>query len=89
MRSQSGTRCVQNWTHYRRLSRITDPDARTWYMNECADSRWSTRQLERQINPCSASAYLPARTRRPSPGNQKRPGSSPEISSATHMYWSF
>ena len=23
-----------NWTHYRRLSRITDPDARTWYMNE-------------------------------------------------------
>lgn len=39
-----------NWTHYRRLSRIPDPEARTWYMNECADSRWSTRQLERQIN---------------------------------------
>lgn len=39
-----------NWTHYRRLSRIPDPEARIWYMNECADSRWSTRQLERQIN---------------------------------------
>lgn len=39
-----------SWTHYRRLMRIPDPDARTWYMNECADSRWSTRQLERQIN---------------------------------------
>lgn len=39
-----------SWTHYRRLMRISDPDARTWYMNECADSRWSTRQLERQIN---------------------------------------
>ena len=34
----------------RRLIRIPDPEARTWYMNECADSRWSTRQLERQIN---------------------------------------
>ena len=30
--------------------RIPDSEARTWYMNECADSRWSTRQLERQIN---------------------------------------
>lgn len=39
-----------SWTHYRRLMRIPDPDARAWYMNECADSRWSTRQLERQIN---------------------------------------
>lgn len=39
-----------SWTHYRRLIRIPDPEARTWYMNECADSRWSTRQLERQIN---------------------------------------
>lgn len=39
-----------SWTHYRRLSRIPDPDARMWYMNECADAKWSTRQLERQIN---------------------------------------
>ena len=47
---RNALRSELNWTHYRRLSRITDPDARTWYMNECADSRWSTRQLERQIN---------------------------------------
>lgn len=39
-----------SWTHYRRLMRVSDPEARNWYMNECADSRWSTRQLERQIN---------------------------------------
>ena len=39
-----------SWTHYRRLSRVPDSDARIWYMNECADSHWSTRQLERQIN---------------------------------------
>lgn len=38
------------WTHYRRLSRIPDSEARMWYMNECAESHWSTRQLERQIN---------------------------------------
>lgn len=39
-----------SWTHYRRLIRISNSDSRMWYMNECADSRWSTRQLERQIN---------------------------------------
>lgn len=39
-----------SWTHYRRLMRVPNADARMWYMNECADSHWSTRQLERQIN---------------------------------------
>ena len=39
-----------SWTHYRRLIRIPSSDSRMWYMNERADSRWSTRQLERQIN---------------------------------------
>ena len=39
-----------SWSHYRRLMRVADSDDRTWYMNECAESHWSTRQLERQIN---------------------------------------
>lgn len=39
-----------SWTHYRRLSKVENPEARIWYMNECADANWSTRQLERQIN---------------------------------------
>ena len=39
-----------SWSHYSRLMRVVDADARTWYMNECAESRWSTRQLERQVN---------------------------------------
>lgn len=47
---RNALRTELSWTHYRRLSRIADPDARIWYMNECADSQWSTRQLERQIN---------------------------------------
>lgn len=43
---RNALRTELSWTHYRRLSRIADPDARAWYMNECADSKWSTRQLE-------------------------------------------
>jgi predicted nuclease of restriction endonuclease-like (RecB) superfamily len=30
--------------------RIPDEQARTFYMEECAKSAWSVRQLERQIN---------------------------------------
>ena len=39
-----------SWTHYRLLMRVTDDKAREFYMEECAKSNWSTRQLERQIN---------------------------------------
>ena len=40
---RNALRTELSWTHYRRLSRIADPDARIWYMNECADAKWSTR----------------------------------------------
>lgn len=39
-----------NWTHYRILMRIENEDARNYYFNECAESRWSTRVLQRQID---------------------------------------
>ena len=39
-----------SWTHYRRTIRIKDDKARIFYMNECANGQWSTRQLARQIN---------------------------------------
>ena len=39
-----------SWTHYRCLLRIENKDARIWYMNEAANSVWSTRQLDRQIS---------------------------------------
>ena len=39
-----------SWTHYRMLMRIDDEKRREFYLKECADSGWSTRQLERQIN---------------------------------------
>ena len=39
-----------SWTHYRLLMKIEDEAARQFYINECVDCSWSTRQLERQIN---------------------------------------
>lgn len=41
---RNALRTELSWTHYRRLSRVADPEARMWYMNECAKSNWSTRQ---------------------------------------------
>ncbi|UUX91928.1 PDDEXK nuclease domain-containing protein [Methanoplanus endosymbiosus] len=38
-----------SWTHYRHLMRISDTNARNFYMDECVKSNWSSRQLERQI----------------------------------------
>lgn len=38
-----------SWTHYRLLTRVGRPEARSFYAAECAKSRWSTRELERQI----------------------------------------
>ena len=80
-----------SWTHYRRLMRISDPDARTWYMNECADSRWSTRQLERQINTMLRERLLASKDKEAVTQEIQKsaPARRPRISSATHMYWSF
>lgn len=38
-----------SWTHYRHLSRVENAQARAFYEVEAARSRWSTRDLERQI----------------------------------------
>jgi predicted nuclease of restriction endonuclease-like (RecB) superfamily len=39
-----------NWSHYRLLTKVGNPDARAWYMAETAQQQWSSRALERQIN---------------------------------------
>ena len=39
-----------SWSHYRRLISVENEKSRMWYMNEAADSVWSTRQLDRQIS---------------------------------------
>lgn len=38
------------WTHYRLLLRVENPEARAFYETETVASRWSTRELERQVN---------------------------------------
>jgi predicted nuclease of restriction endonuclease-like (RecB) superfamily len=39
-----------SWTHYRVLLRVDNADARAFYEAEAVNARWSTRELERQIN---------------------------------------
>ena len=38
-----------NWSHFRALLRVSDEDARVWYMNEAANENWSVRTLDRNI----------------------------------------
>lgn len=37
------------WTHYRRLIRIENEQARDWYLQEAISQSWSARALDRQI----------------------------------------
>jgi predicted nuclease of restriction endonuclease-like (RecB) superfamily len=39
-----------SWAHYRLLMRVDNPLARSYYMNEAAESGWGSRTLERQIS---------------------------------------
>ena len=38
-----------SWTHYRMLTKVSNPKAREYYAEEAAARKWSVRQLERQI----------------------------------------
>lgn len=38
------------WTHYRLLLKVENENARNFYLQETINSRWSTRELERQIS---------------------------------------
>ncbi|MBU2638931.1 MAG: DUF1016 family protein [Nanoarchaeota archaeon] len=39
-----------SWTHYRTLLHVENKQARDFYTIECINSRWNTRELERQID---------------------------------------
>jgi predicted nuclease of restriction endonuclease-like (RecB) superfamily len=39
-----------SWSHYRLLIRIDEPKRRDFYLNECVQSGWTVRQLDRQIH---------------------------------------
>lgn len=39
-----------SWSHYRALLKVENEEARNFYIEECAKSDWSVRELSRQIN---------------------------------------
>ena len=39
-----------SWSHYERLIRVADPEARIWYMHEAATQQWDYRTLKRKID---------------------------------------
>ena len=39
-----------NWSQYRRLIQIEDPDKREYYELESVNNAWTARETERQIN---------------------------------------
>ena len=39
-----------SWTHYIRLMRVANPDARLWYHNQALEGRWSVATLNRSID---------------------------------------
>ncbi len=39
-----------SWTHYRLIMRVENPQAREYYITQCAEQNWSTRTLERNLN---------------------------------------
>jgi predicted nuclease of restriction endonuclease-like (RecB) superfamily len=61
------------WSHYRRLLGVENETARIWYMNEAADSTWSTRQLDRQISTLYYERLLASKEKAPvvSEANEK------------------
>jgi len=47
---RNALRSELSWTHYRSLLSICNKDARSFYLIECAENRWSTRELDRQVD---------------------------------------
>ena len=62
---QDSLRPELSWTHYRKLIKVKDETARTWYMNEASDEQWSTRQLDRQISTLYYERLLSSRDKAP------------------------
>ena len=40
---------ILSWSHYRTLLRVTDKEARDWYLQEAINEMWSVRTLDRNI----------------------------------------
>ncbi len=47
---QDAVRPELSWTHYRRLIRLDNLQARDWYTHESIEQNWSARALDRQVS---------------------------------------
>lgn len=53
------TLCIKlSWSHNRLIMRVSDANAREWYLREAASANWSVRELERNINSFYYQRYL-------------------------------
>jgi len=39
-----------NWSHIQRIMRVTNPEARAWYLKEAVEQTWDVRTLDRNIS---------------------------------------
>ena len=52
-----------SWSHYERLMRVADTDARKWYQREAAEQMWSYATLDRNINTLYYQRLLASQTK--------------------------
>jgi len=58
-------RAELSWSHYRRLLRVKNHEARNWYIQECIGQNWSERALDRQISNLYYERLLSSRDKAP------------------------
>ncbi|MCL2550014.1 MAG: PDDEXK nuclease domain-containing protein [Methanimicrococcus sp.] len=54
-----------NWTQIQRIMRVSNPDARAYYIKETAENMWSTRTLDRNISTLYYQRLLSSQNKEP------------------------
>ena len=62
---QDTVRLELSWSHYRRLMRIENKEAREWYIAESIENHWSARALDRQVATLYYERLLSSKEKKP------------------------
>ena len=62
---QDTVRLELSWSHYRRLMRIENKEAREWYIAESIENNWSARALDRQVSTLYYERLLSSKEKKP------------------------
>jgi hypothetical protein len=54
-----------NWTHIQRIMRVSNPEARTWYLRETVEQSWDVRTLDRNISTLYYERLLMSQVKKP------------------------